>query len=515
MHLKKLFVFGLLAAVLPAFAEEVADRKTATSLKYVEHELDTRQDKFTAEQNKAMEYTDSAGTVQKRTVKSDLGTNTSDTSLPMVGGVNVKLATKQDDIAAVNDHTAVTYTGTAGQIGQKGIYQTSESYVEQSDNLIDAKTFNAALKRGLDSEFLCSEYKPGTDLCWVWSIHNTGDNNLFTTAGATLNKYYSESGTEGNGTYPQYGYNFAHTNFIEVQPNTTYTLSITCGGFETVTNHRVIAWDANRGFIAQIANNICSAGTTQRKSATFTTTATTKYLTINYVYDPAGENPRLELGSSETEVPFTTLVPAGYTPVEYIEGTGTQYLNTGVKYGASEHVKYNIDFKVTAFTNTGLWGGLDTTRTGAIWLNSNRFKGSMGATSSASSPIAIPFDTNKHSAVFSAGLTPSDANVNLFFDGILYSMPYIYDEMYMGTNKDIMLFYGYGYSTYQPAKMQVYKFQIYLDDELRFNGIPVKHGTTVGMYDTVSGEFLTSVPTNTNFRAGPEISNIIYVPQNQ
>ncbi len=91
MHLKKFLLFGLMAAVLPAFAEEVADRKTATSLKYVEHELDTRQNKFTAEQNKAMEYTNSAGTVQKRTVKSDLGSDTSDTSLPMVGGVNTKL----------------------------------------------------------------------------------------------------------------------------------------------------------------------------------------------------------------------------------------------------------------------------------------------------------------------------------------------------------------------------------------------------------------------------------------
>ena len=172
MFLKKFLLFGLMAAVLPAVAEEAADRKTATSLKYVEHELDTRQDKFTAEQNKAMEYTDSAGDVQKRTVKSDLGSDTSDTSLPMVGGVNTKLATKQDDIAAINDHTAVTYTGQSGSIGQKGIYQATESYANQSDNLIDAKTFNAALKRGLDSEFKCRDYKPDTNLCWVYSIHN-------------------------------------------------------------------------------------------------------------------------------------------------------------------------------------------------------------------------------------------------------------------------------------------------------------------------------------------------------
>ena len=180
MQLKKFLLFGLMATILPAMAEEAADRKTATSLKYVEHELDTRQNKFTAESNKAMEYTNTAGIVQQRTVKSDLGTNTSDTSLPMVGGVNTKLATKQDDIAPINDHTAVTYTGQSGSIGQKGIYQDTGTYADQSDNLIDAKTFNAALKKGLDSEFKCREDNrdPDTDLCWLYTIHNTADNGL-------------------------------------------------------------------------------------------------------------------------------------------------------------------------------------------------------------------------------------------------------------------------------------------------------------------------------------------------
>ena len=174
MRLKKFLLFGLIAATLPAVAEEAADRKTATSLKYVEHELSTRQNKFDAEQNKAMEYTNSAGTVQKRAVKSDLGTSTTDTSLPMVGGVNTKLNQKQDDIDPFNDHTAVTYTGTAGGIGRKGIYQTTGTYAEQSNNLIDAKTFNAALKNGLDSEFRCSDNRdPVSGLCWLYTIHNT------------------------------------------------------------------------------------------------------------------------------------------------------------------------------------------------------------------------------------------------------------------------------------------------------------------------------------------------------
>ncbi len=195
MQLKKFLLFGLLAAVVPAAAEEAADRKTATSLKYVTHELDARQNKFSADTNKAMEYTNAAGTVQKRAVTSDLD-NGGTESLPMVGGVNTKLNQKQDDIAAVNDHTAVTYTGQPGGIGQKGIYQATGTYAEQSDNLIDAKTFNAALKKGLDSEFICSESDPNTNLCWVYSIHNPTTDNTLLPADYTPLEYIESTGTQ-------------------------------------------------------------------------------------------------------------------------------------------------------------------------------------------------------------------------------------------------------------------------------------------------------------------------------
>ena len=205
MRLKKFLLFGLIVAVLPAVAEEVADRKTATSLKYVEHELDTRQNKFSAEQNKAMEYTNTAGDVQKRTVKSDLGTSTTDTSLPMVGGVNTKLNQKQDDIDPVNDHTAVTYTGQPGGIGRKGIYQTTGTYTDQSDNLIDAKTFNAALKNGLDSEFRCSDNRdPVSGLCWLYTIHNTYEESAQPYISATGTATQDGTPTPTNPIYPKF-----------------------------------------------------------------------------------------------------------------------------------------------------------------------------------------------------------------------------------------------------------------------------------------------------------------------
>ena len=181
MRIGKFLLCGLLLA-LPVLAEEAEDRQTATSLRYVSHELDTRHDKLSTGSNKALTYTNAAGDVEQRTVKENLNGGTTDTSLPQVNAVNAGLDTKQNDIATIDDHTAVTYTSQVGTIGQKGIYQDTGTYAAQSDNLIDAKTFNAALKNGLDSEFVCGGTSPnGT--CWLWQIHNE---TVYTSATGTV-----------------------------------------------------------------------------------------------------------------------------------------------------------------------------------------------------------------------------------------------------------------------------------------------------------------------------------------
>jgi len=62
MKVLKILLCGLLMA-LPVFAEESNDRQTATSLHYVSHELDTRQNKLSAGTNAAITYTNTAGNV--------------------------------------------------------------------------------------------------------------------------------------------------------------------------------------------------------------------------------------------------------------------------------------------------------------------------------------------------------------------------------------------------------------------------------------------------------------------
>ena len=181
---KLLSLLLIICSIGVAYAD---DKSTVTSLKYVTDELNTRQDKFGANDGKAMTFTNVAGGNAPRDVKSSLGSNTSDNGLPTVSAVNTGLDDKQNTIPAVNTNTVVTYTGTPGTLGQKGIYQDTGTYASQQDNLIDAGTFNEALRTGLNSEFVCSENMPGTNNCWLWTIDN--DYN-----GTTVN-YISATGT--------------------------------------------------------------------------------------------------------------------------------------------------------------------------------------------------------------------------------------------------------------------------------------------------------------------------------
>ena len=492
MFLKKFLLFGLLAAILPAFAEEAADRKTATSLKYVTHELDTRQNKFTAEQNKAMEYTDSAGTVQQRTVKSDLGSDTSDTSLPMVGGVNTKLATKQDDIAAINDHTAVTYTGTAGQIGAKGIYQATESYVEQSDNLIDAKTFNAALKNGLESEFICSEYKPGTDLCWVYSIHNNGPVNLFDMSLIPTNSQIAHN-ADGSITM---------MTGAGITANTGKKLSQFAPGLQVGKTYKFSM--NTTGTYKQIYLN-APANTYWHNEEVHTITQ--DMLNSIVILYASGVNTTatisdIQITEENPEMPFTTLVPAGYTPLEYIQSSGTQWINTGISgptrwVGKGQSVQNTTKSQVLLGGNSVGAGGtfIGSVANGNVWTT-------WGNPPSTTYPIT----------------TAQDFDLSFVNGGVSGRIGGTVVAQTASQNLNMTWVICWHANTLFPYIGKLFYFKAYQNDALVRDFVPARHDSDnkVGLYDRVNGVFYTNAATSgEDFTAGPDISNIVYIPQNQ
>jgi len=99
--------------------------------------------------------------------------------------VDTKLTKKQDKIAATDGAARVlTNTGTAGEYETKGIYDSTGSYLAQTDALVDAVTMNTAVQNAIDSEFQCVEYNPNdpTD-CWLMDVKSHA--NLLGTPVAT------------------------------------------------------------------------------------------------------------------------------------------------------------------------------------------------------------------------------------------------------------------------------------------------------------------------------------------
>ena len=183
--MKKIIICLMMFGAAGAYA--TGENERATSMGYVNEELDTRQDKFDKlGSDTAVTYSGTTdGAVGTRTITGDLGaeSNTSSASLPTVGAVNTKLDNKQDklDFAA---NTVLMNTGTAGAPAAKGIYDDSGSYLDQADSLIDAATFNAALQNAINSEFTCAERKDPNDptsKCLLFNIfaptpHASGKN---------------------------------------------------------------------------------------------------------------------------------------------------------------------------------------------------------------------------------------------------------------------------------------------------------------------------------------------------
>lgn len=141
--------------------------------------------------------------------------------------------------------------------------------------------------------------------------------NLFTRAGETLDKFYNASGVEQSGVYSDYS--FSHTDFIKVKPNTTYTLGLKTS-YATGSgqlNHRVIGWTSSKSYVKEELIVIEPANTEAGTFLydTFTTSATTEYVTINFVYTPLETEIQLVQGSS---------LPATYRPYGAIYTDGTQ-----------------------------------------------------------------------------------------------------------------------------------------------------------------------------------------------
>ena len=195
------------------------------------------------------------------------------------------------------------------------------------------------------------------------------------------------------------------------------------------------------------------------------------------------------------------ILPAEYQQVEYIESTGTQYIDTNVV--PDVNTGFYIDITIldlidsngkrlfgTSYRNQGFWGGIfiatyNATDGGQMaYINSGNFY----------NPCLVSNTRMQISLINQHYTTSTGADIN-FKTGTMNSYGSIY---ILNVNTDVAT------STYSSAKL--YKAQIYSGDVIIRNFIPCyrKSDNEIGMYDTVNNKFYTNQGTGT-FEKGNDV----------
>lgn len=190
--------------------------------------------------------------------------------------------------------------------------------------------------------------------------------------------------------------------------------------------------------------------------------------------------------------PARVQLPDGYTQVEYIQSSGTQYVDTGILPDT------NTEFEVTAWMSESgvnyatLFGSRDTEQCRVYYNGGIRaiFLGSATASIDSSvSPEQI-LNYKLNNSQFSVGdsvksLTPTVNEIG-------------YPIYIFGVNTSGSFTYG--------SQSRIYSFKIKQDGVFARNYVPcISNSDEVGLYDLVSASFFGNAGTGT-FTAGPEVN---------
>ena len=318
---------------------------------------------------------------------------------------------------------------------------------------------------------------------WVAKeYHITFDNNGATTPGTS--QVWEHYGTTG-GFWHDAAQN--HVTTITLPQKTGHT-------FNGYALNGVTYIDTNNNLPEP---TLTFGDTSNNATVDITLTAQWTPITYNIYYD--------ENGGSRT-------LPAGYTPREFIESNGTQYIDTGIK--GNMGYTYELEFQQTDTGNYRNWGV----------FNQSGYSGqNMSLTYVNGWAVRWEARAGQRSYV-DLGTKNTDRHVlrvvdgEVYFDGVDKGKSAGHDSSF---EFNYNLFLGTinpgGTTPSSNAKSRYYSYRVWnASGELIQNLIPVSHVengvTVVGMYDTVSGQFFTSVPSGTNFAAGPavDISTTLY-----
>lgn len=190
-------------------------------------------------------------------------------------------------------------------------------------------------------------------------------------------------------------------------------------------------------------------------------------------------------------------LPSGYTQLEYIESSGTQYINTRFKPNNNTRVFLAANLTSTPTGNTALFGArtAPNSKNYAMLFIPPSFRSDYNNTYTQTWQITATtkrtYDKNKETTTIDA-ISKSYTNALFQADYALY--------LFAINSAGISQWY---------ASMQMYACQIYDNGTLVRDFVPCKNASgAVGLYDTVEGQFYANAGTG-SFTAGPEV---VYEP---
>jgi hypothetical protein len=191
-------------------------------------------------------------------------------------------------------------------------------------------------------------------------------------------------------------------------------------------------------------------------------------------------------------------LPPEYTQLEYIESTGTQYIDTGV---VQDILNFWVDMDVSFANPNGrcLFGVSGSSPLYFGRAQGGRFEMNQAYTSLYSGQnkrVNLQWGKDPNSNKMKLSVVVDGQTESLFStqNGFIRNNNFVVFGNNSGDIIDYIL------------KGKIYFAKIYKNNILVFNGIPVQHNSdnAVGMYDTISGQFFTNAGTG-NFIAGPDV----------
>lgn len=209
-------------------------------------------------------------------------------------------------------------------------------------------------------------------------------------------------------------------------------------------------------------------------------------------------------GANEGAASYIRTLPENYTQLEYIQSSGTQFINTGIVPNANTTL--DVDFQIMASgSDNGIIGVVDPNCC-IVYTASTLY----GAYKNGIGSSAV-IDISEH---YNGRMTAHLGNGEFYSD---YGGSSFDPVTNWSTTASIYLFaLNRNGTVYGRSSIRMYIASVYLDDGndwLNAEFIPCKNPSgVIGMYETYSGQFYANSGAN-NFAAGSEIVKFIAGPE--